>query len=177
MKSKKLAIALGLVALLLVTGSIAGCGLIGGSQPSGSAEPSSPPQTHRPANPLEEMEKPGKVQKWEGKLSDIPGYPQGMPTIGGIVRQVTSNTLDLEAPSGGGAVIKEGEYEPGTQTKMVQVVFNPNTKVYRWLHRVAKPELKELTLDDLAEGQWITVWGEESGDRIFADTIIIEVGF
>jgi len=41
------------------------------------------------------------------------------------------------------------------------------------LHRVAKPELEELTLDDLSEGQDITVWGEDTGDRIFADTIII----
>ncbi len=162
MKSRKLVIALGLVALLLITGSIVGC-----------SQPSSPPETHRPANPMEEMEKPSESHEWEGKLSDIPGYPEGMPIMGGMICKVTSNTLDLEAPSGS-AVISNGEYEPGSQTKIVQVVFNPDTKVYRWLHRVgvAKPELKELTLDDLTEGQWITVWGEQTGDRIFADTII-----
>ncbi|MBA7630490.1 hypothetical protein ES703_38012 [subsurface metagenome] len=164
MKSKKLVVALGLVALLLVTGSIVGCG---GGQPSSS------PETHQPANPMEEMEKPSGGQKWEGKLSDIPNYPEGMPVANGIVRKVTSNTLDLEVPSGMSAVIQDGEYEPGTETKMLQVVFNPDTKVYRWLHRVAKPELEELTLDDLSEGQDITVWGEDTGDRIFADTIII----
>jgi len=164
MKSKKMVIALGLVALLLVTCSIVGCG-----------QPSSPSETNQPANPMEGITNPDDFQgeKWEGKLSDIPGYPEGMPIDTGIVCKVTSNTLDLEAPSGGSAVIRNGEYEPGTQTKMVQVVFNPSTKVYRMLHRVDKPELEELTLDDLAEGQSITVWGEQTGDRIFADTIII----
>lgn len=164
MKSKKLAIALGLVALLLVTGSIVGCG---GGQPSSS------PETHQPANPMEEMEKPSEGTKWEGKLSDIPGYPEGIPVANGIVQKVTSNTLDLEVPAGMTAVMQDGEYEPGTETKMLQVVFSPSTKVYRWLHRVAKPELEELTLDNLSAGQHITVWGEQTGDRIFADTIIV----
>lgn len=171
MKSKKLVMALGLVALLLVTGSIVGCGLIGDGQPS------SPPETHRPANPMEEMEKPSEGQGWEGKLSDVPGHPEGPPVAVGVVRKVTSNTLDFEVPAGMTAVIQDGEYEPGSETKMIQVVLNPDTKVYKWLHRVAKPELKELTLDDLGEGQFISVWGEEIGDRIFADTIIIKSGF
>ena len=130
---------------------------------------------------MEEMEKPSEGKKWEGKLSDIPNYPEGMPVASGIVKKVTSNTLDLETATGIAAMYSNGngtEYEPGTETKTLQVVFNPDTKVYRTLHRVdPKPELKELTLDDLAEGQSITVWGEESGDRIFADTIIIQMGF
>ncbi|MBA7632632.1 hypothetical protein ES703_40183 [subsurface metagenome] len=174
MKSKKLVIALGLVALLLVTGSIVGC-----------SQPSSSPETHRPANPLEDIPNPDDSQgeewhgeEWKGKLSDIPGYPEGMPVAYGIVRKVTSNTLDLETATGPAAIYGSpsgAEYEPGTETKMIQVVFNPDTKVYKQVHRVgvAKPELKELTLDDLSEGQLITVWGEETGDRIFADTIII----
>ena len=173
MKTRKLVMALGLVAVLLVAGGVAGCGLIGGSQPSGSPEPSSPPETHQPSNPMEEMEKPSEGKKWEGKLSDIPGYPEGMPVANGIVRKVTSNTLDLEVAVGMTATVQDGEYEPGTETKMIQVVFNPDTKVYKQVHRVdPKPELKELTLDDLSEGQSISVWGEKSGDRIFADTII-----
>lgn len=164
MKSKKWVIALGLTAMLLAAGGIAGCN---------SAE-SEQPASGQSANPMEEMENPGEGQQWEGKLSDIPGYPEGMPIGNGIVCKVTSNTLDLESPAGMSAVIQDGEYEPGTQTKMVQVVFNPDTKVYRTLHRVSpKPELEELTLDDLSEGQSITVWGEETDDRIFADTIII----
>ncbi len=178
MRNKKLVMALGLVTLLLVAGGVVGCGLIGGSQPSDSPEPSSPSESHRPANPLEEMEKPSEgVQGWKGKLSDIPNYPEGVPVADGIVRKVTSNTLDLESLAGAGAIIRNGEYEPGTETKMLQVVFNPDTEVYKWLSRVAKPELKELTLDDLSEGQQISVWGEETGDRVFADTIIITTGF
>ena len=162
MKARKLVMALGLVAVLLVAGGVAGC----------SSVESEPPANGQSANPMEEMEKPSESHEWEGKLSDIPGYPEGMPIMGGMIRKVTSNTLDLEAPSGS-AVIYNDEYEPGSQTKIVQVVFNPDTKVYRWLHRVAaEPELEEMTLDDLTEGQWITVWGEETGDRIFADTII-----
>ncbi|GAI78317.1 unnamed protein product [marine sediment metagenome] len=45
------------------------------------------------------------------------------------------------------------------------------------LHRAGelagKLELEELTLNDLEVGDVINVWGEESGDRIFATTIII----
>ncbi len=165
MKNKKLVIALGLIALLLMTVGIAGC--------SRNSVESEPPGNDQSANPLEEMEKPSEGQSWEGKLSDIPNYPEGMSVAHGIVCKVTSNTLDLETPTGQTAVMQDGEYEPGTETKMIQVVFNPDTKVYRWLHRVAKPELKELTLDDLSAGQHITIWGEQTGDRIFANTIII----
>ena len=175
MRNKKLVTLLGLVALLLVTGSIIGCG-----QPSTPPQPSSPPETHPPSNPLEDITNPDDFEgeKWEGKLSDIPGYPEGMPVASGIVRKVTSNTLDLETATGMHAMIQDGQYEPGTETKMLQVVFNPDTKVYRFLHRVGpKPELKELTIDDLSGGQSIIVWGEETSDRIFADTIIIQMGF
>ncbi|MBA7572509.1 hypothetical protein ES708_14292 [subsurface metagenome] len=166
MKSRKLVMALGLVALLLVTGSIVGCG-----------QPSSPSETHQPANPLEDITNPGEGgTEWETKISDIPDYPEGLPVAGGMVRKVTANTLDLEVPTGTGA-IKDGQYEPGTETKIVQVVFNLDTKVYRMLHRAGelagKLELEELTLNDLEVGDVINVWGEESGDRIFATTIII----
>ena len=170
MKSKKLVIALGLVALLLMTVGIAGCSSVESDQPGNGQS----------ANPLEDITNPDDFQgkKWEGKLSDIPGYPEGMPVANGIVRKVTSNTLDLETPTGQTATMQDGEYDPGTQTKMIQVVSNPDTKVYKQVHRVdPKPEFKELTLDDLSEGQSITVWGEETGDRIFADTIIIQMGF
>ena len=169
MKSKKLVMALGLVALLLMVVGVAGC----------SSAESEQPANGQSANPLEDITNPDDYQGqvWEGKLSDIPGYPEGRPVADGIVCKVTSNTLDLEVATTGVAKM-EGDasgwrYEPGTETKMVQVVFNPDTKVYRWLHRVAKPELEEVTLDDLSTGQMIMVWGEEAGDRIFADTIII----
>ena len=175
MKNRRLVIALGLAALLLPAGSIAGCG------PTPGGQASRPPGSHWPANPMEEMENPdeGHGEKWEGSLYDIPGYPEGMPVGGGIVRKVTANTLDLEVATGGTATMQGGpsgwDYEPGTETKIAQVVFNPDMKVYRMLHRVAKPELEELTLADIEVGDMITVWGEESGDRIFADTIITKM--
>jgi len=178
MKTRKLIIALGLGALLLVTSSIVGCGLIG-NQPSNPSEPGQAPPTpesQQPANPLEEMEKSskdGETHYWT-KSDMPPEYPEGPSVASGIVRKVTSNTLDLEIATGDSAVIYGSEYESGTQTKMIQIVFNPSTKVYRWLHQVAKLELQELTLADLSEGPSIDVWGEEmSGDRVFADTIII----
>ncbi len=165
MKSKKLAIALGLALLLMVVG-IAGC----------SSAESEQPGNGQSANPLEEMEKSsegGETHYWT-KSDMPPEYPEGPSVASGIVRKVTSNTLDLEIATGDSAVIYGSEYEPGTPTKMLQVIFNPSTKVYRWLHQVAKLELQELTLADLSEGPSIDVWGEEmSGDRVFADTIII----
>lgn len=165
MKNRRLVAALGLAALLIVAGSVVGC---------------SPAQDGQPANPMEEMENPNEdgTYVWEGSLSDIPGYPEGMPVGSGIVRKVTANTLDLEMATGGAVMHGDPsgwEYEPGTETKIVQVVFNPDTKVYRMLHRVAKPELEELSISDLEAGEMITVWGEESGDRIFATTIITKM--
>jgi len=171
MKKRKLAVALGLAALLVAAGSVIGCGSAPGNPPS------NPPESIEPANPMEEMEKSSKDgETWYWEKSDIPDYPEGPSVAYGIVRKVTSNTLDLEIATGDEAVIYGSEYESGTQTKMLQIVFNPSTKVYRWLHRVGKPELEELTLADLSEGQSIDVWGEEmSGDRIFADTIITKM--
>ena len=166
MKSRKLVIALGLVVLLLMVG-VAGC----------SSSENDQPANGQSANPLEDITNPGEVRtEWETKVSDIPDYPEGLPVAGGMVRKVTANTLDLEVPTGTGA-IKDGQYEPGTETKIVQVVFNLDTKVYRMLHRAGelagKLELEEVTLNDLKVGDVINVWGEESGDRIFATTIII----
>lgn len=166
MKSRRLIAALGLVALLLVVGSLIGCS----QTPSGQS-----------SNPMENITSPdeGHGEEWEGSLSDIPGYPEGMPVAGGIVQKVTANTLDLEVATGGTSTMQGGpsgwEYEPGTETKIVQVVLSPDTKVYRMSHRVAKPELEELSISDIEAGEMITVWGEESGNRIFADTIIAKM--
>lgn len=167
MKRRKLVIAQGLIALLLMIVGIAGCSSVENEQLVNGQS----------ANPLEDITNPSEgVTEWETKISDIPDYPEGSPVAGGMVRKVTANTLDLEVPTGTGA-IKDGQYEPGTETKIVQVVFNLDTKVYRMLYRAGelagKLELEELTLNDLEVGDVINVWGEESGDRIFADTIII----
>ena len=58
MKSRKLVLALGLVALLLITSSVTGCGL------TSPPETPSPPETHPPANSTEGIEKPSE---------DVPG--------------------------------------------------------------------------------------------------------
>ena len=44
---------------------------------------------------------------------------------------------------------------------MLQVVFNPDTKVYERVHRVGKRELNELTPADINEGQSIAVFQDE----------------
>jgi hypothetical protein len=189
MKRNKLAIAGGLLALVLVLASIvAGCSSTG----------------NQPANPLEDIN-PTKAPEGNGNivqefrnegddgeegpslnlngekfsLADIPGYPEGTPVIDGIVRKVTSTTLDVESPTGGGPVAMQNGKVTG-ETKITQIIFNSDTKVYKWVDRVgAKPpmELKESGINDISEGRKIGVWGEESGSaRVTATTIIILQG-
>ena len=166
MKSRKLSIALGLVALLLVTGSIMGCSLIGGGQPS------SPPETHQPANPLEDITNPDSNINVKQPVKAV-GWPEGSPAASGIIEKLTGNTFDLRQET---TAVPSG----GAETKIWQVVFSSDTRVFRPKFIVGKAEggetPEELSVYDLEEGQNIIVWGEVNGNRIFADTIAIMSG-
>ncbi|MBA7630489.1 hypothetical protein ES703_38011 [subsurface metagenome] len=166
MRNKKLVIALGLVALLLVTGSIVGCG-----------QPSSLSETHQPANPLEDITSSGN-SVIKQPLQAV-GWPEGSPAASGIIEKLTGNTFDIreELISVGGS----GGEQTQAQVKIWQVVFSSDTRVFRPKFVVGKTEggetPEELSVYDLEEGQNIIVWGEEaSGNRIFADTIAIMSG-
>ena len=162
MKGRKLVMALGLVALLLVTGSIVGCD-----------QPSSPSETHQSANPLEDITNPDNHKQMPMKAV---GWPEGSPAVSGIIEKLTGNTFDLreELISVGGS----GGEQP--QVKIWQVVFSSDTRVFRPKFIVGKAEggetPEELSVYDLEEGQNIIVWGEVNGNRIFADTIAIMSG-
>jgi hypothetical protein len=189
MKIKKLAIVGGLLILLLVLSSIvAGCSSTGNNQPANPLESINPTKTTE-VNQNTNFNTGGKKEPEPGTMningeefspSDIPGYPQGTPIANGLVRKVTGTTLDIESPTGGGAIgMQNGQYV-GTETKTTQIIFNNDTKVYKWVDRVgAHPpvELKESSINDISEGKQITVWGEESGSaRVTATTIIIGPG-
>lgn len=184
MKSNKLAIVGGLLVLLLVLVSIvAGCSSAGNK-----------------ANPMEDISAGDKetdeyikrgdkkdsgdilvISGKEFSPSDIPGYPERPPVENGIVHKVTSTALDLESPSGGRSIVTQSNSgntdTPGAETKITQIIFNRDTKVYKQVLRIdAEPpmELKESSINDISEGQYISVWGEESGsDRVLATVIII----
>jgi|WetSurMetagenome_2_1015567.scaffolds.fasta_scaffold00449_18 hypothetical protein len=190
MKRKKLAIIGGLLVLLLLSVNIiAGCNSNGnnqGANPLESISPTTTPEGN--GNRVQEFnnhgdgEDEGPSLNLNGEkflLADFPGYPAGNPVATGIVRKVTGTTLDIESPTGVGAVGFQGGKFTG-ETKTTQIIFNRDTKVYKWVDRVgAKPpvELKESSINDISEGRSITVWGEESGTaRITATTIIIESG-
>lgn len=165
-RKKRLIIGVGAVLLFLVAGGLvgswlAGVGPLGAWQPGGQWQ----------------------GQQWQGSLEDIPGYPSGPPAASGMVKQVTATTLDLEEAVGTGVYNfgpGGGGWEPGTETWIVQVVLSAETKVYKMVFsphgklEPGPPELEELSLADIEPGQLVHgIWGETSGDRIFADTIII----
>ena len=157
MGSKRLVVALGLVVLLLIVGSVTGCG----SAPSGQS-----------ANPLEDITNSDTTHK-PLPLKAV-GWPEGSPAAGGIIEKLTGNTFDLRDE-------RMGVPSGVTETIIWQVVFSSDTRVFRPKFIVGKTEgeeaPEELSVYDLEEGQNIIVWGEEaSGNRIFADTIAIMSG-
>ena len=161
MKNKKLVIALGLVALLLMTVGIAGC----------SSAESESPANGQSANPLEDITNPDTHKPLPLKAV---GWPEGSPAAGGIIEKLTGNTFDLRDE-------RMGVPSGVTETIIWQVVFSSDTRVFRPKFIVGKTEggetPEELSVYDLEEGQNIIVWGEEaSGNRIFADTIAIMSG-
>ena len=162
MKGRKLVIALGLVALLLIVVGIAGCGSAENEQPGNDQS----------ANPLEDITNSDTTHK------PLPikalGWPEDSPAAGGIIEKLTGNTFDLRDE-------RMGVPSGVTETIIWQVVFSSDTRVFRPKFVVGKTEggetPEELSVYDLEEGQNIIVWGKEaSGNRIFADTIAIMSG-
>ncbi len=154
MKSKKWVIALGLVAVLLAAGGIAGCN---------SAE-SEQPANGQTANPLEDITNSDNPKQQDMQTV---GWPEGSPAASGIIEKLAGNTFDLREER---IAVPSGR----TETKIWQVVFSSDTKVLRPKFFVGKAEVEapeELSVYDLEEGQNVTVWGEVNGNRIFADTI------
>lgn len=56
------------------------------------------------------------------------------------------------------------------ETRVLKLV----TSIQRIMEDDEDPEFTDLSLADIETGQMIMVWGEESGDRIYADTIVIQ---
>ncbi|GAI78313.1 hypothetical protein ES708_14291 [subsurface metagenome] len=163
MGSKRLVVALGLVALLVMTVGIAGCSLIESDQPGNGQS----------ANPLEDITSSGN-SVIKQPLQAV-GWPEDSPAAGGIIEKLTGNTFDIREE-----LISFGGSSGVTETKIWQVVFSSDTRVFRPKFIVGKAEggetPEELSVYDLEEGQNIIVWGEVNGNRIFADTIAIMSG-
>ena len=156
MKSRKLVIALGLAALLVMVG-VAGC----------SSAESEQPANGQSANPLEDITNPDSNINVKQPVKAV-GWPEDSPAANGVIEKLTGNTFDLREE-------RIGFPSGGTETKIWQVVFSSDTRVFRPKFVVGKTEggetPEELSVYDLEEGQNIIVWGEFNGNRIFADTI------
>jgi hypothetical protein len=86
---------------------------------------------------------------------------------------------------GGGPPPGDGEFDfsgfpSDLEASMVQVVLSRETEVIKLVTSIMRimeededPEFTELSLADIETGQMIMVWGEKSGDRIYADTIVL----
>lgn len=155
MKSRRLVAALGLVALLLVTGSIVGC------SPAGSGQSS---------NPLEDISNPDNIQP-KMPIQAV-GLPEESPAAGGTIEKIAGNTFDLRQEM---IAVPSGQ----TETKIWQVIFSPSTKVLRPVFHIGEgepPPPEELSIYDLEEGQSVDVYGEVEGERIFTHTIVVWTG-
>ena len=151
MKNRRLIAALGLVALLLVAGSVVGCG------PAGSGQSS---------NPLEGITNPDGQPKMPVQVA---GLPEESPAAGGKIENLKGNTFDLRMEA---IAVPSGQ----TEIKIWQVIFSSSTKVLRPVFHVGEGEPappEELSVYDLEEEQDVSVYGEVQGERIFAHTIVV----
>jgi hypothetical protein len=178
---RKLIIGMSAVVALLVAGTVVGTWLAGVGPLGGEESESEPFERLREA-------------------AIAAGLPEGMPTAMGLVTGLTATTLDLEEPVGlaelmrgdGGPPTPPPDYEPDgefdlsggfppdIETKMVQIVLSKETRVLKLVTSIMRvtaddenPEFIELSLADIEAWKMIMVWGEKSGDRIYADTIVI----
>jgi len=173
MKTRKLVIALGLVALLLMTVGIAGCSC-------GSAE-SEPPGNDQSANPLEDVTNPDESDDETQTTTEMSisseDMPEGSMVADGTIEKLTGSTFDLRQEKI--ELVQEGgvwKQKPGSQPeiKMWQVVFNSSTEVL-WLKvsSTGKMYTEEASVHDIKEGRTAYIWGEVDGNRIFADSIAL----
>ena len=170
MKGRKLVIALGLVALLLMVG-VAGCS-------SGESEQ---PANGQSANPLEDITNPSESDDETETTSELSisseDMPEGPIVADGTIEKLTGNTFDLRqekielVQEGGVWKQKEGS-QP--EIKMWQVVFSSSTEVL-WLKvsSTGKMYTEEASVHDIKEGRKAYIWGEVDGKRIFADSIAL----
>lgn len=171
MKTRKLVIALGLVALLLMTVGIAGCG---------SAE-SQPPGDDQSANPLEDVTNPdnGNDETETSMETSISSedMPEGPMVADGTIEKLTGSTFDLrqekwEMVQEGGAWKRKEGSQP--EIRMWQVVFSSSTEVL-WLKMSSTGRMytEEASVHDIKEGRNAYIWGEVDGNRILADSIAL----
>ncbi|MBA7632635.1 hypothetical protein ES703_40186 [subsurface metagenome] len=171
MKRKKLVIALGLVALLLMVG-IAGC----------SSVESEPPGNGQSANPLEDITNPSesddetKATTKEFSISSE-DLPEGTMVADGIIEKVTGNTFDLRQVKVE-IVIEDNvgrmKEDSQPQVKIWQVVFSSSTEVLRLkFSGTGEMQTEKASVHDIKQGRKAYIWGEVDGQRIFADSIVL----
>ena len=171
MRSRKLVIAAGLVALLLMVVGVAGC----------SSVESEPPGNGQTANPLEDITNPDESDdetetSMEMSISSE-DFPEGPMVADGIIEKVTGNTFDLRqekvelVQEGGAWKVKEGS-QP--EIRIWQVVFSSSTEVRRMqISSVGEVKTEKASVHDIKQGRKAYIWGEVDGQRIFADSIVL----
>ena len=168
MGSKRLVVALGLVVLLLIVGSVTGCG----SAPSGQS-----------ANPLEDITNPNdsddetsatKTTEFSISSEDL---PEGPMVADGTIEKVTGNTFDLRQVKVE-IVIEDNvgrmKEDSQPQVKIWQVVFSSSTEVLRLkFSGTGEMQTEKASVHDIKQGRKAYIWGEVDGQRIFADSIVL----
>ena len=171
MKSRKLVIALGLIALLMMVGGVASCGSAENEQPINGES----------ANPLEDITNPDESDDetettMETSISSE-DMPEGPMVADGTIEKISGNTFDLRqeklemVQEGGVWKQKEGS-QP--EVRLWQVVFSSDTEVLRLTTSgEGKMKTEKASVQDIEQGRKAFIWGEVDGSRILADSIVL----
>ena len=187
---RKLIIGVSAVVALLVAGAVVGTWLVGVGPLGGEESAATPFERFMdegiPGLPEGTPAAMGLVTNVTATILDL-AEPVGMGqmerTEGGEMPGGGGMPEGGEMPWRGGGGDEESDstgFPEDLETEMVQVVLSKETKVLKLVTSIGRimededPEFTEVSLADIETGQMIMVWGEESGDRIYADTIVLQ---
>ena len=137
----------------------------------------------------------GTTGVYSGELIRAEELPEEAPIDTGEVVSVTGKRITIRPPRaqmvdlgegrGAGVVTIGGESESKETEddgERVEVLVTRNTKIWKTQPSISpgmvpegpiKQEVEEATLDDIKPGDYITVWGTKSGDRVNAEVILL----
>jgi hypothetical protein len=118
----------------------------------------------------------------ESHAIPAPEIPTTLPAVAGLLVDRTDNTVILQSVSfdagSGWALGDSNEPMDTTSGPKVEVVITGETTVYQTDYEFSASSVQQIveetSLDDLNAEMMITVWGRKNGDRIIADSLLME---
>ncbi len=115
-----------------------------------------------------------------------PEIPTRKADLSGLVTDVKDNSLIVQ-PQNGAVSVGPGSPAHGDATSPTkEVVVNENTRIFRDTTMDSQPApqrsgkfglqqtLEAMTVGQITKSQYIQVWGQSRGDRLFAEVIVAD---